>query len=156
MLCEWPSSHAIFKDPHIPTYYLLFPFHPTCICAQMVICSEFVPIIQCRGDAMPFSCVLRVAILLSLNTLLPWWRTTFLTQMMMVTLPCIVQPARARWPWWSTLWDPVDLMWRHGIRLANILPACVMLSAPAVLVQGMKICIKLYKPVDRVQRSLQM
>ena len=39
------------------------------MCAQVVICCEPVPIVQYREDTMPFSCVLRVAILLLLNTL---------------------------------------------------------------------------------------
>ena len=49
--------------------YFLHP--PTCMCAQVVISCEPVPLVPCRMDAMPFMCVLIAAILLLLNTLLP-------------------------------------------------------------------------------------
>ena len=78
------------------------------------------PIVQCRKGAMPLTCVLVVAILPSLNTSPQKWRATSLTLMMMDTQPCTGQPKRASCPWWSTLWDPVDLMWRQLTRLAFI------------------------------------
>ena len=89
-------------------------------CAQVVICCEPVPIVQCREDSIPFICALLVAILPSLNTCPPKWRATSLTLMMLDTQPCTGQPKRVSCPWWSTLWDPVDLMWRQLTRLAYI------------------------------------
>ena len=82
---------------------------------------EPVPVVQCREDAIPFTCVLRAAILLLLSTLSPKWRATSLTLMMVDTQLCTGQPKRASCPWWSTSWDPVDLMWKQGIRLACIM-----------------------------------
>ena len=95
---------------------LYFLLHPACMCAQ----GEPVPIVQCRDDAMPFSCVLRVAIFLLLSTLPPRWRATSLTLMMTGIQPCTWQPILVSCPWWSTLWDPVDLTWRPLTRLAYI------------------------------------
>ena len=71
-------------------FYILF--HPACMCAQVVMCCEPVPIVQCREDAMPFSCVPWKAIFLLLSILLPRWRAISLTQMMMGTQPCTWQP----------------------------------------------------------------
>ena len=105
--------------------YFLCP--PACMCAQVVICCEPVPIVQCREDTMPFTCVPWVAILLLLSTLPQKWRATSLTLMMMDTQPCTGQPKRASCPWWSTSWDPVDLMWKQGTRLAYIV--CCLCSA---------------------------
>ena len=82
--------------------------------------NKRVPIVQCREDAMPFTRVLLVAILLLLSTLRPRWRVISLTLMMMDTRPCTGQPLRASCPWWSTLWDHTDLMWRPLTRLACI------------------------------------
>ena len=74
--------------------------------------NKCLPIVQCREDMMPFTSVPWVAILLLLSTLWPRWRATSLTLMMMDTQPCTGQPKRASCPWWSTLWDHMDLMWR--------------------------------------------
>ena len=81
---------------------------------------ELVPVVQCREDAMPFTCVPWTAILLLLSTLPPKWRATSLTVMMVDTQLCTGQPKRASCPWWSTSWNPVDLMWRHLARLVFI------------------------------------
>ena len=70
-----------------------------CMCAQVVICCEPVPFVQCREGSMPFSCVLRAAIFLLLSTLPPRWRATSLTLMMMATQPCTWQPILVICPW---------------------------------------------------------
>ena len=93
-------------------------FHSACMCAH--ICCEPVFNVYCREDPMPFSCVLRAAILLLLTTLPPRWRGTSLTLMMLDTQPCTGQPMRVSCPWWSTSWDPVALMSMQGTRLAYI------------------------------------
>ena len=90
------------------------------MCAQVMICCEPVSIIQCREDTMPFICVLWVAILLSLSTFAPKWRATSLTQVMLGRQPCTGQLKTASCPWWSTSYDPVDLMWRQLTRFAYI------------------------------------
>ena len=111
----------VMRSSHVPwtnhTYYPLFCIHPEYKCAQLVVCCEPV---QCREGAMPLTCVLVVAILGSLSTLSQRWRATSLTQNMMETQPCTGQPKRASCPWWSTSWDPVDLMWRQLTRLAYV------------------------------------
>ena len=106
--------------------HLMYHFIPTivyflCLPAHVVICCEPVPIVQCREEAMPFMRVLLVAILPLLNTLAPRWRATSLTLMMLETQLCTWQPILVVCPWWSTSWDPVDLMWKRRTRLAHIL-----------------------------------
>ena len=91
-----------------------------CMCAQLMMCCEPVPIVQCREDAMPFTCVPWKAILRLLSTLPPRWGAISLTLMMVDTQPCTGQPKRVSCQWWSTSWDPVDLMWRPLTRLAYI------------------------------------
>ena len=78
------------------------------------------PIIHCREDEMPFSCVPWKAIFPLLSTLPPRWRATSLTLMMTATQPCTLQPILVSCPWWSTSSDPVDLMWRPLTRSASI------------------------------------
>ena len=95
------------------------------VCVHTLICCEPVLVVQCREEAMPFSCVLRVAILLLLSTLPQKWRATSLTLMMMDTQLCTGQPKRASCPWWSTSWDPVDLIWKQGTRLTQMIYLCI-------------------------------
>ena len=67
------------------------------------------PVIHCREDEMPFTCVPLKAILPLLSTLPPKWRATSLTLMIMATQPYIGQPKRVSCQWWSTSWGPVAL-----------------------------------------------
>ena len=87
--------------------------------------NKRVPIVQCREDKMPFTCVLLVAILLLLSTLRPRWRATSLTLMMMDTQPCTRQPKGASCPWWSTSWDHTDLMWRPLTKRLACIVCCL-------------------------------
>ena len=93
---------------------------PACMCTQVLICFDPVANVQCRMDSMPLILVLSAAILPLLSTFPSRWRATSLTLMMMDTQLCTGQPKRASCPWWSTLWDPVDLMWRPLTRLARM------------------------------------
>ena len=142
----------VVVTPHVPphTYIytiLFFPLHPVFMCAQVVMCCESVPIVQCREDAMPFTYVLRVAILLWLSTLPPRWRTTSLTLMMLGTQHCTGQPKRVSCLWWSTSSNPADLMWKQGTRLAYIV-CCLSdafltsLDTPAARPQKTNMCAR--------------
>ena len=105
-------------------FYITCPL--ACMCAQVVICYEPIHIVQCRMDLMPLMRVLSVAILLLRSTLPPSWRATSLTQMRVDAQPCTWQPILGSCPWWSTLWDPVDLTWMHGTRLVHICACCML------------------------------
>ena len=82
---------------------------------------EFVHIVQSRMDSMLLMRILLAAILLLLSTLPPEWRATSLTLVTTDTQPCTGQPKWASCPWWSTLWDLVDLMWRPLTRFACVI-----------------------------------
>ena len=92
-----------------------------CMHAQLMMCCVVILVCLYRMAEMPFTCVLRMAMLPLLSSLPPWWRSASLVLINMATQPCTWQPNTDSCPWWITWSNLVDLTWKQRTRLAYLL-----------------------------------